>query len=429
LNPDYQQTVQYLFDHLPMYQRVGVLPHKMDLTKTLLLSEVFGNPHHQIRSIHIAGTNGKGSVSHMLSSICTAAGLKTGLYTSPHYKDFRERIKIDGQLISEEEVIDFVNQYRSKNLTIQPSFFELTVVMAFDYFARKKVDVAVIETGLGGRLDSTNIITPMLSVITNISYDHMTILGDTLPQIAAEKAGIIKSEVPVVIGEYRTETAQVFSEKANELNSIISFADQNWEAIPQKVNVDFASYKIVHLGKIWNKTLKADLIGSYQKFNIQTILEATRYLKKKLPISDENILTGLANVKSISNFFGRWEILNKQPLTIADSAHNEGGIRLALEQLLSLPARQLHIVIGMVKDKDHQQVLSQFPKSATYYFSTPNIPRGLDAKRLQQIATEFDLLGDAYDSVQEALNAAKKNAHKKDVIFVGGSSFVVAEIV
>lgn len=429
MNFDYNDTLQYLFAQLPMYQRDGILPQKMDLTKTLALCEAFGNPHHQLKSLHIAGTNGKGSVSHILASICSESGLKTGLYTSPHYRDFRERIKINGHLIPENEVVKFVNRYRNLNLSIHPSFFELTVVMAFDYFASQKVDVAVIETGLGGRLDSTNVIQPLLSIITNISFDHMSVLGNTLPEIAGEKAGIIKQGVPVVIGELHPETAPVFNQKASETNSLISFADQNWQAVPKQVKNDRAEYEIFHLGKLWYPSLKLDLTGDYQKFNIQTVLEASRYLKKIWDISDQTIVSAFAKVKTISNFFGRWEVLNKSPLIIADSAHNEGGIKLAMKQLLSLPAQKLHIVMGIVKDKDPSLILAEFPKNAIYYFAKPDIPRGLDADKLKEIASHYGLYGQPYASVNEALNEAKKKAHKKDVIFVGGSSFVVAEVV
>jgi len=396
-----------------MYQRDGILPPKMDLTKTLALSEAFGNPHLLLKTLHIAGTNGKGSVSHILASICTESGLKTGLYTSPHYRDFRERIKINGQLIPENEVVKFVNRYRELNLSIQPSFFELTVVMAFDYFASQKVDVAVIETGLGGRLDSTNVIQPLLSIITNISFDHMS----------------VKQGVPVVIGELNPQTSPVFIHKASETDSLISFADQNWQAVPKQVKNDLAEYEIFHLGKLWQPSLKLDLTGEYQKFNIQTVLEASRYLKKFWDISDKAIVSAFARVKTISNFFGRWEVLNKLPLIIADSAHNEGGIKLAMKQLLNIPAQKLHIVMGIVKDKDPSLILSEFPQNALYYFAKPDIPRGLDADKLKEIAAQYGLNGQAYASVGEALNEAKKKAHKKDVIFVGGSSFVVAEVV
>ena len=429
MNSDYSQTVQYLFAQLPMYQRDGVLPSKMDLSKTLALSEAFGNPHLSLKCIHIAGTNGKGSVSHILASIFSEAGLITGLYTSPHYRDYRERIKINGQLITEEAVVNFVNRYRSLNLSIQPSFFELTVVMAFDYFANQKVDVAVIETGLGGRLDSTNIIHPLLSVITNISYDHMAVLGNTLPEIAMEKAGIIKNGVPVVIGELNPETAKIFTHKAEDSDSLISFADQNWQAIPKEQKIDFATFEIRHLGKIWHSALQLDLTGAYQKFNIQTVLEACRYIKKIWNIQDDTIIKAFSKVKSTSNFFGRWEILNKSPLIIADSAHNEGGIKLALKQLLTIPAQNLHIVLGVVKDKDTSLILREFPKNAIYYFAKPDIPRGMDAEKLKEIAQEYGLFGQTFSSVNEALQTARKKAHKKDVIFIGGSSFVVAEVV
>lgn len=413
-----------------MFSRVGVIPHKLDLTKTLALAEAFNNPHQQLSCIHVAGTNGKGSVSHMLAAIYQTAGYKTGLYTSPHYRDLRERIKLNGVLVPKDFVIEFVRQYRSMNLTIHPSFFELAVVMSFEYFRSEKVDIAIIETGLGGRLDSTNIITPLLSVITNISFDHQAQLGNTLKAIAGEKAGIIKKGIPVVIGEYHQETAPVFVQKAKDLDSKISFADQNFEVAPiETPNGMSVAYKILKPKNFIAPTLATDLMGSYQKWNIQTVLQAIAVMQNELPVSHEDLKLAFQNVKSISKLIGRWEIKRLNPTVIMDSAHNEAGIRYAMQQLQNISAHTLRIVFGVVKDKDPKEVLKLLPTKAVYYFAKADIPRGMPAEELQLKANAHHLQGMFYPSVKAAYETALEQAQPEDVIFVGGSIFVVAEII
>ncbi len=427
---NYEQTIQFLYDQLPMFSRVGVIPHKLDLSKTLALANAFGNPHHHLPCIHVAGTNGKGSVSHMLAAIYQTAGYQTGLYTSPHYRDLRERIKLNGALVPKDFVVEFVDHYRNLNLDIRPSFFELAVVMSLEYFRREKVDIAIIETGLGGRLDSTNIITPLLSVITNISFDHQAQLGHTLKAIAGEKAGIIKKGVPVVIGEYHSETAPVFIQKAKELESKISFASQNFDITPIDHNDGISTgYKILQPKDFSFSTLTTDLMGSYQKRNIQTVLQSIEVLQPRLPVSFEDLQLALQDVKNISKLIGRWDIKKMNPLVIMDSAHNESGIRFAIDQLQKIQAKKLRIVFGVVKDKDPKEVLQLLPKEAKYYFAKANIPRGLPAEELQLKAKSHHLRGMAYLSVKAAYEAALEEAQPEDVIFVGGSIFVVAEII
>jgi dihydrofolate synthase / folylpolyglutamate synthase len=434
----YKQTLDYLYAQLPMFTRIGASAFKKDLTNTLALCDTLGNPQNAFPSVHIAGTNGKGSTAHMMAAVLQAAGYKTGLYISPHYKDFRERIKINGQYISKKYVTDFVKQNIPHFERIQPSFFEMTVAMAFDYFSKEKVDIAVIEVGLGGRFDSTNIITPLVSVITNISLDHTDMLGTTLPEIAFEKAGIIKPKIPVVIGEIHAETRPVFEKKAVESNAPIYFASQdidietvsnNFEKSIFKINYsnfDFPSYKnLQSLGD-----LEVGLSGDFQEKNVTTVLETIPVLNKNssFKIDETALRTGLKNVKSLTNFIGRWQVIGENPTILCDSAHNEGGLSLTLNQLKTLNFNNLHIVLGFVKDKDLSKVLTLFPDSATYYFAKANIPRGLDAEILRGMASEQNLTGRAYKSVKQALAAAKKRAQPDDLIFVGGSIFVVAEI-
>lgn len=427
---DYNAALAYLFEHLPMYQRIGHAAYKKDLTNIRLLCRHLGNPQEQIKTIHIAGTNGKGSVSHALAAVFTQAGYNTGLYISPHYQDFRERIKINGNYIDKNSVAEFVTQNRAVFDEIQPSFFEMTVAMAFWYFARCKTDMAIIETGLGGRLDSTNIITPLLSVITNISFDHMNVLGNTLPQIAAEKAGIIKPNVPVVIGETHPETELVFRVKAAETNSDIHFAQQSILLCNEKVFNTHITADVLKNGEQIYTHLQTDLSGSFQLKNMVTIIQATELLPALgYPIHRETVAQALSGVKQLTNFIGRWQVISeKNPLIIADSAHNEGGLRYAISQLLSLPHHQLHIVMGVVNDKDLQHILPLFPTKAVYYFCKADVPRGMPAEDLQQQALKFGLTGNAYPSVPDAYTAAKAAAQPGDVVFVGGSIFVVAEI-
>lgn len=425
----YQETLDYLYSQLPMYQRVGAVAFKKDLTNIRALMDMLGHPHRHFRSIHIAGTNGKGSTAHMLSAILQAHGYRVGLYTSPHYRDFRERIKLNGQYIPRAEVVRFVQQYRGQFEPIQPSYFEITVAMAFDYFAREKVDVAVVETGLGGRLDSTNVVTPQVSVITNISFDHMAMLGDTLPLIAGEKAGIIKEGVPVVIGETHPETAPVFQQTAAERRAPIVFADQRY--VVEEVDWDWhgTTFAVKKDGAPFLSALRTDLSGPYQHRNLQTVLQTVEVLKEAFALSTKKVLAALVRVRPATRFIGRWQVLGEQPLVLCDSAHNEGGIQYVMEALSRLSYRSLHIVMGMVNDKEPDKILALFPREARYYFSRPGIPRGLDAGQLCEKAAVYGLEGRVYRSVRQALQAARRRAAAEDLIFVGGSTFVVAEVV
>lgn len=424
----YQETIDYLYAQLPMFTRVGASAFKANLDNTIELCALLKNPQNQFKSIHIAGTNGKGSTSHMLAAILQTAGYKTGLYTSPHLKDFRERIRVNGQMIGQQAVIDFVADYQHDFERIQPSFFEMTVALAFDYFAKEKVDIAVIETGLGGRLDSTNIITPLLSVITNIGWDHMNILGDTLTQIAGEKAGIIKPSIPVVIGERQDEVADVFINKAKEQHAPIVFASDIYETEIKGGDDNLREVELSSANE--TLTLMLDLTGSYQLKNIKTVLATVNELRAQgFIITNDQIKTALRQVKSLTGLHGRWETLSTSPLTICDTGHNPDGIAEVLKNIANIKYQQLHFVIGMVNDKDGAKVLSMLPKNAIYYFCKPNMPRGLEAKALQQKAAEFDLSGNTYLSVKEALKAAQSAAQAADLVFVGGSTFVVAEII
>ncbi|MBX2877986.1 MAG: bifunctional folylpolyglutamate synthase/dihydrofolate synthase [Saprospiraceae bacterium] len=427
----YEETLTYLFYQLPMFQRIGPAAFKKDLGNILALSEDLGNPHQQFRSIHLAGTNGKGSSAHMLAAVLQAAGYKVGLYTSPHYRDFRERIKINGEFISESKVVEFVDRHEEVFKKIQPSFFEITVAMAFVHFAEEEVDVAVVETGLGGRLDSTNILQPELSIITNISFDHQQFLGDTLEKIAGEKAGIIKENTPVVIGETQAQTKVVFEEKAAKCSALIYFADQEIQAKPLRNTISSTCYEIHRRGKLWIEELEVDVRANYQSLNLQTVLQSLLVLQeaKILTWEEAALRKGLKELRNLSRFIGRWQILDRAPLTIADSAHNEGGLKPSLEQLKAIPFAQLHIVFGTVRDKDLAKVLPLLPKSASYYFAKADVPRGMPAEQLKVAAQKEGLAGKAYASVASALAAAKEAAAAEDVIFIGGSIFVVAEVV
>ncbi len=396
-----------MFSKLPMYQRQGKMAFKKDLTNTLALSYHLHHPYKQFKSIHVAGTNGKGSTSHMIASILQEAGYKVGLYTSPHLKDFRERIKVNGQLIAKKSVTDFINQNQFFLEKQKLSFFEMTVGLAFDHFAKQQVDFAVVEVGLGGRLDSTNIITPEVSVITNIGYDHTQFLGETLGEIAMEKAGIIKNGVPVIISEKQEEVVDVFEKIAQE----------------KKAKITFATDEVL-------KIYKTDLLGVYQQKNVKAAVHAIKILKYKgYDISDKHIKKGLLKVIPNTGLLGRWQIINKQPLIICDTAHNKEGLTYVLKQLSEIQHETLHIVLGAVNDKDLNTILPLFPINAHYYFCKPDIPRGLDAIILQEKAANFNLKGEIYTSVKEALKNAKNKANKDDLIFVGGSTFVVAEVV
>ncbi|MES2809450.1 MAG: folylpolyglutamate synthase/dihydrofolate synthase family protein [Bacteroidota bacterium] len=431
----YQQTIDYLYTQLPVFTRVGASAYKADLSNTLELSKRLGNPERRFKTIHIAGTNGKGSTSHMLAAVLQTAGYKTGLYTSPHLKDFRERIRINGEMISQQAVIDFVANHKADFEDIQPSFFEMTVGLAFDIFAKQQVDIAIIETGLGGRLDSTNIITPLLSVITNIGWDHMNILGDTLPKIAAEKAGIIKPKIPVIIGERQDEVADVFIRKAEEENAPLSFASQLFNAKVKSQNSkgynDLVEVEIIPLSTQHAAlTIQLDLTGSYQLKNVKTVLAALDELRLLgFEITDEQIKTALSQVKTLTGLHGRWETLSTDPLTICDTGHNPEGIQEVLKNIANVAFEQLHFVIGMVNDKDINKVLSMLPTNAIYYFCKPDIPRGLDAAILMQKSADFYLKGTDFPDVKSALYAAKLAAGANDLVFIGGSTFVVAEAV
>ncbi len=425
---NYQETLSFLFTQLPIFQRDGGSAYKANLDNSLALDKHFGSPHTKFRTIHIAGTNGKGSVSHMIASILQHAGYKTGLYTSPHLKDFRERIKINGEPISEQKVIQFVEQNSYLITQLKPSFFEITVAMAFDFFEKEHVDIAVIEVGMGGRLDSTNIITPVLSVITNIGYDHMQFLGDTLDKIAYEKAGIIKPGVPVVIGEHAHETDPVFIQIAEKKQSKLVFA-QDTRKVAQWIPDDLVCEIRVE-DTLFNKTsfYQLDLAGIYQKKNLLTVLAAIDILSGTLEINNESIKSGLINTIKTTGLKGRWQKLNDNPAIICDTGHNEDGIKQITEQLKTLKFNKLHFVFGMVNDKDHHKVMNLLPKDAIYYFTRASIPRALDEKILQSYAKEFQLEGEVYPDVPSAIEQAKRMAATDDLIFIGGSTFVVADI-
>ncbi|WP_405253094.1 bifunctional folylpolyglutamate synthase/dihydrofolate synthase [Dokdonia sp. Asnod3-C12] len=403
----YQETLDWLFAQLPMYQRKGAAAYKADLDNIKLLSEYLGNPHTQFKAVHVAGTNGKGSTSHMMASVLQEAGYTVGLYTSPHLKDFRERIKINGEMASKQFVMGFVKKHKAFFEEHQLSFFEMTVGMAFSYFASKKVDIAIIEVGLGGRLDATNIITPVLSVITNIGIDHTQFLGDTLPLIATEKAGIIKEGVPVVIGEYQEETEDVFSTLSRKRNATL--------------------YKAYDFDLM---SMQSDLIGSYQKHNIRTVQVAFSVLQgADFHVGIQHIAKGLKNVVKNTGLLGRWQILQELPKVICDTGHNKEGLTYVMEQLSKEKYKKLHIVLGVVSDKDLGSILPLFPSYATYYFCKPDVPRGMEVQLLRKTAETHRLNGKAYPSVKEAFSAAKKTAGASDLIFIGGSTFVVAEII
>ncbi len=425
---NYQQTLEYLYAKLPMFTRVGAIAYKKDIDNTVIFCKHLAHPERKFKSIHVGGTNGKGSTSHMLAAILQTAGYKTGLYTSPHLKDFRERIRINGEMISEVEVVDFVTENQTIIEDISPSFFEATVALAFDYFAKQKVDIAIIEVGLGGRLDSTNIISPEISVITNISFDHQNILGNTLAEIATEKAGIIKNNTPIIIGQYQAEVADIFIAKAEEKIASISFASEEWNIGDSKIINQERNVELINEDQKINLTL--DLTGAYQLKNIKTVLEAVKKIRLKgFNISNEHISLALNQVKKLTGLMGRWQILQENPLIICDTGHNEDGITEVLKNIAATPHQNLLIVIGMVKDKDIQKILTLLPKNAKYFFCAPDMPRAKSADELMLEAQSFGLIGEAYPSVKSALIAAKFEATKNDLIFIGGSTFVVSEVV
>ena len=423
---DYNETLDYMFNRLPMFQRIGGAAYKADLKNTIRLCEVLDHPENKFRSVHIAGTNGKGSTSHMLASVFQEAGLKTGLYTSPHYADFRERIRINGKMVSRSYVVKFIEDYRHRFEDIGLSFFEMTVGMAFRFFADEKVDVAVIETGLGGRLDSTNVITPLVSVITNIGMDHMRFLGNSLQEIAAEKAGIIKPGVPVVIGETQEEIMDVFTGRAEAMVSGINFADRHWnieDAGPNGLN-------IFRDGIPYTRITPFPLSGSFQRKNLLTVMETLHQLRYVIPgLSPEVVSGGISHTVKNTGLKGRWQVLREKPLVICDSGHNREGIAEVVQNIRNTPHRKLHMVVGMVNDKDAGTILSMLPRDATYYFCKPDIPRGLEAAELAEKAQAAGLKGKAYESVKAALQAAISRSGDNDLVFVGGSTFVVAGVI
>ena len=428
---NYQETLDYLFNALPMFQRVGASAYKADLTNTIALCTHLGNPQKQFKSIHVAGTNGKGSTSHSLASVFQAAGYKTGLYTSPHLKSFTERIRVNGEEINKDDVVEFVAIHKDFLDQLQPSFFEMTVGLAFWYFAKEAVDIAIIEVGMGGRLDSTNVISPELCVITNIGFDHTQFLGDTLPLIAGEKAGIIKQGVPVVISHTQQEIQSVFLQKAVDMQANLVFADQQWEV----TRIQNSDQEALQLAKYQAKgrsdafEFEFGLRGDYQRYNLPGILEAVQQMRKQgWNLTKEALQLGLANVSEQTGLKGRWQILQTQPLTIADTGHNEAGILEVVNQLKKHTYSQLWMVIGMVNDKDISKVLDLLPKDATYIFCQASIPRAMDADILASKALEKGLMGQVIPKVTDAIEFARKNAGADDLIFIGGSTFVVAEI-
>jgi dihydrofolate synthase/folylpolyglutamate synthase len=424
----YQEAIDYLYANLPIFQRVGAVAFRPSLANTIQLCEALGNPQHKFKSIHVGGTNGKGSTSHMLASILQEAGYKTGLYTSPHLKDFSERIRINGEEISKDFVIDFVNRIKPVIEEIKPSFFEITVVMAFDYYAQNNVDVAVIEVGLGGRLDSTNVITPVLSVITNIGWDHMDLLGDTLEKIASEKAGIIKRDVPVVISERQSSVENVFILKAQEEVTPIYFASDEIK-VEEKYIDGTLLFTVSKNENILLNNIALPLQGTYQRKNLSGVLKSIEMLTSNgFVISEENIKQGLLRVITNTRLKGRWQKLGDKPLMICDTGHNVDGIQEVVKQIRQQKYETLHFVLGMVKDKDISKVLSLLPKEARYYFCQADIPRAMDALMLSEKAKEFDLTGHVISKVSDAIATAKRIAKPDDFIFIGGSTFVVAEI-
>jgi dihydrofolate synthase/folylpolyglutamate synthase len=427
----YAQTIEFLFSQLPAYHRIGKAAYKNNLNNTIILDNYFKNPHQKYTTVHVAGTNGKGSVTHMIASVLQEAGYKTGLYTSPHLKDLRERIKVNGEMISENDVVGFVKKNKDIIESVRPSFFEMTVAMAFIYFAECEVDVAVIEVGLGGRLDSTNIIKPELSVITNIGHDHMDLLGNTFEKIAVEKAGIIKKNIPVLISETQPETKDIFIKKAEECNSPILFADKIFLCnLDQNENLTKGrryTMTDTSTGKqIEGLTM---LGGDYQSKNLQAVFGAFSLLKKIFAVSDENITDGIVNVIKNTGLLGRWQLLNTVPLTICDTGHNKEGLEYVLDQIKRTPKSALHIILGFVNDKDLGSVLPLFPTDAIYYFTKASVPRALNEVNLKVEAARYGLTGQSFADVMTALASARMNAKESDLIFIGGSTFVVAEVI
>lgn len=427
----YTTAIEFLFSQLPAYHRIGKAAYKNDLNNSIALDNYFGNPHKNYKTIHVAGTNGKGSVSHMIASVLQEAGYKTGLYTSPHLKDFRERIKVNGVMIPESEIVTFVTKHGTLIESLKPSFFEMTVALAFNYFAVCEVDVAVIEVGLGGRLDSTNIITPVLSVITNIGHDHMDLLGVTFAKIAAEKAGIIKENIPVVISESQEETKNVFLSRAAGSDSAIAFADERFSCKLMEIDnySDIREYVITDLKT--GKKFKGNTVlgGDYQTANLKAVFSVFNRLKSVFVFSDKDIVEGISKVVFNTGLKGRWQTLSHNPLTVCDTGHNKEGLEYVMHQINMIPKTRLHMIIGFVNDKDLKSVLPLFPSEAVYYFTKAAVPRALDEKTLKSEASLYGLSGQCYPDVASALSQARKSAAESDMIFIGGSTFIVAEVV
>jgi len=426
---NYSQTLDFLYSSLPMYQRIGKAAYKSNLDTTVALDNHLGKPHRSFKSIHVAGTNGKGSVSHMLAAVLREAGYKTGLYTSPHYVDFRERIRVNGKMVDEQFVIDFVRDNKDIMIELEASFFEMTVAMAFSYFEREEVDIAIVETGMGGRLDSTNILTPIISVITNIGLDHTQYLGDTPEKIAHEKAGIIKQGVPVVIGQAGAGLRKIFVDRALKLHTPIFFAEdsysvRNKECAPIE---GFQMFNVYREGMLFMEDLLTDLMGNFQALNIATVLRVLDLLEGKIAGRTFPVRDGLMKVRELTGFMGRWQVMRQAPLVICDSGHNVDGLRNSIGQLSQMEHDRLHIVLGMVNDKDRSAILGLLPADAEYYFTRAGIPRALDQDILRTEAEMYSLKGSSYPSVIEAYRSALEHAGEKDIIFVGGSSFVVGD--
>jgi dihydrofolate synthase/folylpolyglutamate synthase len=427
----YTETLEFLYSQLPAWHRIGKAAYKNDLNNTLILDKHFDHPHRKYSTIHVAGTNGKGSLSHMIASVLQEAGYRTGLYTSPHLKDFRERIRINGEMIAEDDVVRFVCENKDFIESLQPSFFEMSVALAFDYFAREKVDIAVIEVGLGGRLDSTNIITPLLSVITNIGHDHMDLLGDTIGKVAVEKAGIIKKKIPVVISESDPLTKEIFISKAHDCMSPLSFADERFECLPDSNYNMEGERKFEITDKVSGKKISGftPLGGDYQSKNIQALFSVFAALKGKIENDDRIVLNGIRKVVSNTGLMGRWQVLGKRPFIVCDTGHNREGLEYVLNQIRRIEVSHRHIVVGFVNDKDLGSVLPLFPTDAKYYFTKASVPRALNEEVLKTEAEKYGLTGSCYPDVKSAFGAAKENASESDLIFIGGSTFVVAEVI
>ncbi|HEX8424960.1 bifunctional folylpolyglutamate synthase/dihydrofolate synthase [Hymenobacter sp.] len=428
----YAETLEYLYGQLPIFQRVGAAGYKPGLETTEKLAEATGHPDRKFASVHVAGTNGKGSSSNLLAAVLQAAGYKVGLYTSPHLREFTERIKVNGQDLTPEYLVAWVAQWKPLFGQLQPSFFEMCVALAFSYFAEEQVDVAVVEVGLGGRLDSTNIITPLVSLVTNISLDHQNLLGDTLPLIAAEKAGIIKPGIPAIISQTQPDVQAVFEHKAATEHAPLLFADQHYrvtlEAQPAP-DQEFQVLTVTHDGQPLLEHLELELVGEYQQLNLPGVLAVLDELRRQgFVVPEAAVREGLRNVRQLTGFRGRWTILDRRPLVVCDTGHNEAGLRLVTSQLARLPRRQLHFVLGVVNDKDVSKMLKLLPTDATYYFCQAAIPRALPAAELAELATAAGLRGEAYGPVAAAVAAARTAAHPDDVVFIGGSTFVVAEL-